>query len=49
MEQGPAATGKDTIVKEKSQRKQYLKQLRRENSTTALKAAAEKRELNHCT
>ena len=49
LEQGPAATGKAAISGQGSQRRQYLRWLRRESSTTALKAAAERRELNHCT
>ena len=40
LEQGPAATGKAAILEQGSQRKQYLKRLRRESSTTAFKVAA---------
>ena len=39
LEQGPSATGKAAIFGQESQRKQYLKRLRRESSTTALKVA----------
>ena len=37
-----------TIGTEKSKKTIVLKQMRRESSSTAVKAAAEKRELTHC-
>ena len=47
LEQGPAAIGKAAISGQESQRKQYLKQLRRESSTTAHKAVVKTRGLSY--
>ena len=47
LEQGPAATGKDAISEQGSQRKQYLKRPRRESSTTAFKEATTTRGLSY--
>ena len=47
LEQGPVATGKAAISGQESQRKQYLKRLRRESSTIALKAATKRGGLSY--
>ena len=47
LEQGPTATGKAAISGQESQKKQYRKWLRRESSTTALKAAAKTGGINY--
>ena len=49
LEQGPATTGKVAIAEQENQEETVPKRPRRESSTTALKVAAEKRELNHYT
>ena len=47
LAQGPITTGKDAILGQESQKKQYLKRPGRESSTTALKAAAKTGGLNY--
>ena len=47
LEQGPAAIGKASILEQGSQRKQYLKQPRRESSTTAFKETTTTRGLSY--